>query len=386
MPATPPSAAEAPYAPPADWTPLSPLYDPWDPIVSLKQFGRHKLTSVEFTVTHLCNMRCEHCAVGDSLTRSEAPHMPLDLIFRRLDEVEGLETISLTGGEPTFRMDTVRNVIIPLLKYARARGLRSQLNSNVTLDFERYAMIAPYLDVMHISFNYTKAEDFHRIGFARSERTASQATSERLYERMMDNARKLAKGGLFVSAESMINYHTYNRISDIHRLVVDMGCKRHEVHPMYPSSFASALPKVTREQMRQAIQSLLVSRDRNVWMLFGTLPFFACSPDAAEREIVRRLRAERGVTVRNDPDGRNRVNVNLFSGDVYVTDFASVPAFGNVKDEKLEDVFARWQAHPLQQSVNCHCPQVSCCGPNLLVSDMYYGDVDFTSRNAVPGY
>lgn len=371
------------FAPPSDLTPLTPEYDPWDPIRSLQRYGRHALTSVEFTVTHLCNMRCEHCAVGDSLTMTESPHLPMDLIFRRLDEVEKLETISLTGGEPTFREETVREILLPLLKYARSRGIRSQLNSNVTLDYSRYELIAPYLDVMHISFNYTEASDFHQVGFARSGRSVSANATARLYERMMENALRLSNDGVFVSAESMINYRTHDKMNEIHKLIVEMGCRRHEVHPMYPSSFASNLPVITREQMMDSINSLLDSRDPNVWMLFGTLPFFACGSDERELALVKRLAAEPNVTVRNDPDGRSRVNVNLFSGDVYVTDFAAIPPFGNVKSEKLDDVFAKWQDHSLQKKVNCHCPSAGCCGPNLLVSDMYFKEVDFTRRRSL---
>lgn len=377
-------ATTAAFAPPSGWRVLSPAYDPWDPIRSLQEFGRHELTSVELTVTHLCNMRCEHCAVGDSLTMTEAPHIPLELIFRRLDEVKHLETISLTGGEPTFRAETIRDIVLPLLKYARARGIRSQLNSNVTMDYERYELIAPFLDVMHISFNYTQAEDFHEIGFARTGRNVRLEASAKMYERMIDNANKLSKGGLLVSAESMINFRTYNKITDIHKLIVEMGCMRHEVHPMYPSSFASGLPVITREQMLETVGTLLDNRNPDIWMLFGTLPFFACSDNMAERRIVSRLRSETNVTVRNDPDGRNRVNVNMFSGDVYVTDFAAVPSFGNVHNERLDDVFAKWRDHPKQQAVNCHCPAAKCCGPNLLVADMYYRDTDFTSRRALP--
>lgn len=384
MPVITPSPNALPFAPPSELPVLSPEYDPWDPIRSLQRYGRHELTSVELTVTHLCNMRCEHCAVGDGLTTSEAPYLPLDLVFKRLDEVERLETISMTGGEPTFRMETVRDIIVPVLKYARSRGVRTQLNSNATLDFARYELIAPYLDVMHISFNYTEAEDFHRVGFARTGRNVSSAATSKLYERMIDNARKLADGGLFVSAESMINFRTHDKIADIHRLIAEMGCRRHEVHPMYPSSFASGLPVITREQMLRAVNRLLDVRRPDVWMLFGTLPFFACSEDDEERRTVRRLREEPLVTVRNDPDGRNRVNVNLFSGDVFVTDFAAVPPFGNIRDGKLDDIFAEWREHPMQRAVNCHCPSAGCCGPNLLVSDMYYRDVDFTKRRALP--
>ncbi|MFB9327488.1 radical SAM/CxCxxxxC motif protein YfkAB [Paenibacillus aurantiacus] len=364
-------------------SPLSPQNDPWDPITSLRQYGRHRLTSVEMTVSNLCNMRCEHCAVGDTLVLREPEKLPLDLMLRRLDEVEHLQTISITGGEPSFAERTVREYIIPLLKYARSRGVRSQINSNVTLDYSRYEAIAPYLDVMHISFNYTNADDFHEIGFAKSGHAVPREAAVRMYERMIDNTRRLTEGGLLVSAESMINYRTHTKIVDIHKLIMEMGCQRHEVHPMYPSAFAANLPVLSGEDMRRAIVDLLDHRDKSAWMLFGTLPFFHCSENAEDRELLRRLASEPNVTVRNDPDGRNRLNVNLFTGDVFVTDFADVPSFGNVQRDRLGDLFDRWLGDSLAASVSCHCPQASCCGPNLLVKDMYYKDVDFTKRQAV---
>lgn len=363
--------------------PISPSYDPWDPITSLREHGRHVLTSVEMTVTHLCNMRCEHCAVGDMLVMKEAPMLPLDTMLKRLDEVEHLQTISLTGGEPAFLGKTVDNVIVPLLKYAKERGIRTQINSNLTLDIGRYEKILPYLDVMHISFNYLNGDDFYEVGFANSARPVSKETAYKMYDTMLVNSEKLSAAGMYISAESMINYRTHTKLGGIHKLIKDMGCKRHEVHPMYASNFASALPVLSLADTKAAIHHLLDVRDRDMWMLFGTLPFYACSSDDHDQEIIRRLRQEPNVTVRNDPDGRNRVNVNLFSGDVYVTDFADIPAFGNIKEQKLDDIFDAWSTgHPLNQTVNCHCDAVSCCGPNLLVADMYYRGVDFKSRKA----
>ncbi|UVI31864.1 radical SAM/CxCxxxxC motif protein YfkAB [Paenibacillus spongiae] len=362
---------------------LSPTNDPWDPIVSLREFGRHRLTSVEMTISNLCNMRCEHCAVGDTLVLSEPAKLPLATMLRKLEEVEHLQTISITGGEPTFSNRTVKDYLIPLLQYARSRGVRSQINSNVTLDYSRYEAIAPYMDVMHISFNYTSADDFHQVGFAKSGHAVSYDNAARMYERMIDNARRLSEGGLLVSAESMINFRTHAKMAEIHRLIVEMGCQRHEVHPMYPSSFAADLPVISKDEMKAAVTSLLDNRDPNVWMLFGTLPFFRCSDDPQERILLERLAKEPNVTVRNDPDGRNRLNVNLFTGDVYVTDFSDVPAFGNVNADNLDDLFERWLANPLARSVDCHCPAASCCGPNLLVKDMYYKETDFSKRQAV---
>jgi radical SAM/CxCxxxxC motif protein YfkAB len=358
------------------------LLDPWDPLHTLQKYRQHRLTSIEFTITQRCNMRCEHCAVGESLVHQEGERIPLEKILYRLDEVKALQTISITGGEPSFDENTTNHYMIPLLKYAKARGLQTQINTNLTLAYERYERLAPFIDIFHISYNYLNAEDFHQIGFAKQEHTVTFQAAEKLYHQMIDNAERLARNGSFVSAESMINYRTYDHLPQIHREIVNMGCRRHEVHPMYSSSFAANLPVLSLTQIRTAIHHLLDQRDPSTWMLFGTLPFFACSEERADRELIHRLQRTPLVTIRNDPDGRNRLNVNTFTGDVHVTDFSNVPAIGNIVDQALEPLFTAWSEQEMQQRVNCYCPQAKCCGPNLLVADMYYRHIDFTARKA----
>ncbi len=126
-------------------------------------------------------------------------------------------------------------------------------------------------------------------------------------------------------------------LEHIHRQIVDeMGCKRHEVHPMYPSDFASTLETLPLDTLREAIHHLLDIRDEKVWMLFGTLPFYPCSNNKEDLELLKRLYASKNVTVRNDPDGRSRLNVNIFTGEVIVTDFGDAPSFGNIINQPLE--------------------------------------------------
>lgn len=363
---------------------IAPDRDLWDPIYSLQEYGRHMLTSVELTVTNACNMRCEHCAVGEALTHLEPERLPLEQIFKRLDEVEHLKTLSITGGEPSFHRDTLLGYVLPILKYAKQRGLMTQINTNLTLEYERYEAIAPYVDVMHISFNYTGAEDFHQIGFARSAHPVSFAAAEKMYTRMIENARKLSKAGTFVSAESMINYRTHEKIAQIHHLIADMGCRRHEVHPMYPSDFARDLPLLSLAELRRSIHRLLDDKHPDVWVLFGTLPFYHCNADEEDQRLLTRLKTMDNVTVRNDPDGRNRLNIDVFTGKVYVTDFAELSAIGDIRKESLSAVFERWLEHPVFRQVHCHCPEVQCTGPNWLVKEMYYKHVDFSQRKAQP--
>ncbi|RHW43269.1 radical SAM/CxCxxxxC motif protein YfkAB [Neobacillus notoginsengisoli] len=357
---------------------MTPQFDPWEAYMDVEQYGKPELTNIEFTTTNLCNMRCEHCAVGYTLQTKDPQALPIELLLGRLDEIPKLRTLSITGGEPMLSLSSVKNYVVPILKYAHERGVRTQLNSNLTLDLSRYELIIPYLDVLHISHNWGTTDDFVEGGFARMERKPDYKQREKYFERMIENSRELVKAGVMVSAETMLNKRTLPYLEKIHKQIVnEMLCQRHEIHPMYPSDFASNLEVLALDEIRQAIHHLLDDRDENVWLLFGTLPFYACSTIPADQELLKRLYASKNVTVRNDPDGRSRLNVNIFNGDIIVTDFGDTPPLGNVQTTSLPEAYEKWQASELAKELSCHCPAVSCLGPNILVKNSYYQDRDF---------
>jgi radical SAM/CxCxxxxC motif protein YfkAB len=362
---------------------ISPNYDPWEAYLDVMEHGRMTLSNIEFTTTTLCNMRCEHCAVGYTLQPKDPVALPMDLLTKRLDEIPHLRALSITGGEPMLSKKSVENYVLPLLQYAHQRGVRTQINSNLTLDTERYLLIAPYLDVLHISHNWGTPDDFIDGGFANMARKPTREQRKKLFDRMIENSRTLAKAGVMVSAETMLNKRTLPHIEHIHKQVVEeMKCARHEIHPMYPSDFAADLEVLTLEEMRDAINHLLNIRSEDVWMLFGTLPFYPCSLNTDDLNLLKRLYQSKNVTVRNDPDGRSRLNVNIFSGDVIVTDFSDTPPLGNIQHDPLPSLLDKWMQQPIAQSLNCHCPSVQCLGPNILVKNKYYQETDFTVRKS----
>ncbi|MDQ0246919.1 radical SAM/CxCxxxxC motif protein YfkAB [Bacillus fengqiuensis] len=363
--------------------PITPSYDPWEAYLDIKQYGTPTLTNVEFTTTTLCNMRCEHCAVGYTLQPKDPVALPIELLIKRLEEIPTLRSLSITGGEPMLSISSVKNYVLPLLKYARERGVRTQINSNLTLDLTRYELIAPYLDVLHISHNWGTIDDFVEGGFAMMERKPTYEQRAKYFERMIENSKALSRAGVIVSAETMLNKRTLPHIEHIHRQIVDeMECQRHEVHPMYPSDFASTLETLSLEDMRSAIHHLLDIRDESVWMLFGTLPFYPCSDNEDNLALLKRLYTSKNVTVRNDPDGRSRLNVNIFNGDIIVTDFGDTPPLGNVQTHTLQEAFQTWQQSSLSAQLSCHCPNVQCLGPNILVKNSYYSTEDFTKKTS----
>lgn len=359
---------------------ITPSYDPWEAYLDVEKHGGLTLSNIEFTTTTLCNMRCAHCAVGYTLQTKDPDALPIELILKRLDEIPNLKTLSITGGEPMMSKKSVRGYVLPILKYAHERGVRTQINSNLTIDGERYMEIAPYLDVLHISHNWGTIEEFVETGFAMMERKPTFEQRAALFQRMIDNSRMLAENGVMVSAETMLNKKTLPYLEHIHHQIVhEMKCARHEVHPMYPSDFASALTSLSLQETREAIHHLLDIRHKDTWMLFGTLPFYPCSMNEEDQQLLKRLRETENVTLRNDPDGRSRLNINIFSGEVIVTDFGDAPPLGNIQTDTLPDVFDRWLESDLAKSLNCHCPAVKCLGPNVLVKDMYYKDEKFIS-------
>lgn len=360
---------------------MTPENDPWEAYLDIQEHGQMTLSSIEFTTTYLCNMRCEHCAVGDMLAPKDPDALPLELLIQRLDEIPHLRTFSITGGEPMFSKKSIDEYVLPLLKYTHKRGIRSQLNSNLTMPLDRYMKIAPYLDVLHISHNWGTIDDFVDGGFANMERKPPRERRAAQFERMIENSRALAEAGVMVSAETMLNKRTFPHLEKIHKQVIEeMKCTRHEIHPMYPVNFASNLEVLSLDDTRAALHHLLDTRDENVWMLFGTLPFYPCSENKEDLALLERIYNSKNVSVRNDPDGRSRLNVNIFNGEVIVTDFGDTPPMGNIQTEALPVMLDRWLERPLAKSISCHCPAVHCLGPNLLVKDAYYPEIDFTEK------
>jgi radical SAM/CxCxxxxC motif protein YfkAB len=362
---------------------ICPAYDPWEAYLDIEQYGELKLSNIEFTTTTICNMRCEHCAVGYTLQAKDPEALPIDLILKRLDEIETLRALSITGGEPMLSLTSVKNYVLPILKYAHERGIRTQINSNLTVELGRYELIIPYLDVLHISHNWGTVDEFATAGFARMERIPDYQQRVKYFERMIDNSRALVKAGVMVSAETMLNKRTLPYLEKIHREIVDdMLCQRHEVHPMYSSNFASNLEILSLDEIRGAINHLLDIRDENVWMLFGTLPFYACSSNPDDLKLLQRIYKSKNVTIRNDPDGRSRLNVNIFTGDIIVTDFGDIPMLGNIQIKSLQEAYENWGNSKAAQEVSCHCTSVGCLGPNILVKNSYYQNKNFMIQKA----
>lgn len=353
--------------------------DLWDPLAISSAKDGYVLTNVEIAVTNLCNLRCQHCGVGNLLTMDEPALIPTRLLLHRLDEVKTLRTINITGGEPLFNRRVVEDVVFPLLRYAKDRGLLTQMNSNLTFELNHYLPLLEFVDILHISFNYCEAEDFAQIAFARRPRWSKKAAYP-LYEKLCENISRLSYMGLFISAETLLTTANLDRLPRINRLLATLGVRRQEVQTLFPSGFAAQASLPSLPSMIRALEQLLDQRVPEVWLLISCPPVFECTFDTA-RSLLRRLRETPNVSVRNCPDGRIRLNVNAVTGDVRISDLATLPPLGNICTDSLMDLHARWlidwNGHPVLSRYSCCCPHLGCSGPCLVVGTTYYPDTDF---------
>ena len=81
---------------------MTPEHDPWEAYLDVHEHGKMTLSSIEFTTTYLCNMRCEHCAVGYMLQHKDPDALPIELLFARLMKFPIYGRLALRVGNDVF--------------------------------------------------------------------------------------------------------------------------------------------------------------------------------------------------------------------------------------------------------------------------------------------
>lgn len=109
------------------------------------------LKNIMFEITTRCNRKCPICEAANP-ERAFDSDIDADLvleILRVLDQ-EGIETLSLTGGEPTLPW----NLLLRVLKYAKELGLETRIYTNGSkLTEEKITTLSRYLSSAVVSLD-----------------------------------------------------------------------------------------------------------------------------------------------------------------------------------------------------------------------------------------
>jgi len=145
--------------------------------------------TLQVEVTSACNLRCAMCLVRYRPPVNKlAGAMPLAMLRGLLDDLPGLRQLTLQGlGEPLLAPD-----LLPMVRYAKQRGVRVGFNSNATLLNARRAaeLVDSGLDWLHVSIDGAQAATYEGIrdgasfdtvvgnlaGLAEAKRAAGSAT------------------------------------------------------------------------------------------------------------------------------------------------------------------------------------------------------------------
>ena len=95
---------------------IAPNFDPWESYIDMAEHGKLTLSNIEFTTTYLCNMRCEHCAVGYTLQPKDPDGLPIELLLQRLDEIPYLRTVKYHWRRAHFIEEICRSIRCPSIE------------------------------------------------------------------------------------------------------------------------------------------------------------------------------------------------------------------------------------------------------------------------------
>ncbi|NUM89557.1 MAG: radical SAM protein, partial [Bdellovibrionales bacterium] len=81
-------------------------------------------------ITRRCNLRCNHCYIGDARWKPDPGQMPTEKVLRLIDTLarEGTLWLTITGGEPLAHRDFRK-----IWRHAFEAGFLLHLYTNATL-------------------------------------------------------------------------------------------------------------------------------------------------------------------------------------------------------------------------------------------------------------
>ncbi len=281
------------------------------------------LKAIEVAVTSRCNFRCSYCGAYDL---TEKRLLSDQDVFSVLDNVPDLERVKLSGGEVTLQFDTCREIV----RYATARGIESQINTNGTLlDEGRFRELEEAgLSVVHFSLNHTDAARHSRF----------YGVKERFFDRIVESIeRAVASPSIECVVETILMDETRDQMADIHRFVAERGVTLHEIQMEIPSVHQGYESTLSSDQLLDAIETLVRARDPRTTLYFSCLSaYFGHSAEPWKR--LRPIFAEPGVINSTCIEGKAQLHIHS-NGDVMICELGCPEVIGNVFDDDLMALF-----------------------------------------------
>ena len=296
----------------------------------LESYRREGVSSVIWTVTYACNLRCRHCyeAAGSPLSNELDTEEALNLI-KELREL-GKPILFISGGEPLLRDD-----IYIILKESVDAGMRVILSSNGTLIDDTVADKIADTKVHYVALSIYGPEKFHDY-FTRILGS---------FKRTVNALRLLREKSMKIGIKTIVTRENYRHIPYLFYLAKKLGASLVYICDFIPIGRGSNMEKMAlsnmewRRLMDILIEDILLNNGyRDIEIDIGAHPSTAIYALLKLRELgfnvdhaIQRLRLKR-----ENPIGQGFISISP-SGDILLSNFLPNIKLGNIREIRIRD-------------------------------------------------
>lgn len=299
----------------------------------------YELEGLEVGVTSSCNFKCDYCCAfrrndGQSITGKE--------IIRVLEEIPTLKRVRLSGGEVTLKFEDCLEVV----DYCARRGLSTQLNTNATLlSAERINQLKTAgLSNIHISFNFTSAEEF----------AAYYRLPAGTYHKILENIRLCVAAGIDTVLETLLFTETQHRMKEISECVYGLGVRTHEIQNSIVMDHTGWNAISAREDLKRAVGELLAAKREDTTLFLTCMDRFAEALGLGEHPKVHYSHCV---------DGKKQLHLHG-NGDILICELCHPVVIGNIYEgTSLKDIYANKPAALADFLEKLPCPALDALFP-----------------------
>ena len=181
---------------------------------------KYKLSQVIISITNLCNLQCLHCYNGENQNKHT---MQIADFKHVLKNIQWVETLVLSGGEPLILGEKITNYIIIARNYCNKLILTT---NGTLLDDELIEILKKYkVDILQISIDGLLKN--HEI-----------IRGKKSFEKTILSISKGLKKGLNITIMMVANASNYIEILDVYNMLKKLGIQSFSIDRFLPAGRA----------------------------------------------------------------------------------------------------------------------------------------------------
>lgn len=285
--------------------------------LELETPGLYQLEGLEVGVTSSCNFRCDYCC---AYKRNDGNAIGSAEVIRVLEEIPVLKRVRLSGGEVTLKYRDCLEIV----SYCASRGIQTQLNSNGSLMNEQRIeeLAAAGLTTIHISFNFTDADEFSRYYGIHPD----------IYRKIRSNITAFTKTPVDTVLETLLFSETENNMREISEHVYDMGVRTHEIQNSIEMGHTGWKAIAAQESLKKAVEDLIRHKKPD------TVLYFTCMDRFMDR---LGFKEQPGVYFANCIEGMKQLHLHG-NGDILISELCHPVIIGNIySGTSLRDIYTQ---------------------------------------------